>query len=177
MTSSSLSVFSSFSSMRGDDEPSVSPCVSFAAPPDHMEISEKLAEPSGTTVGAVFVASKDAGGGGSVIAGLTPERISGLRVSSGGGGLGGTAGACREGNGTKRSVGDSGATRSGHLFCWEASAAGGASALSLAGVERATEGDGDGGAEGFDEPILPSTGEGSVRRTSGSGSSEAGTAR
>src|ERR1039457_2981768 len=168
MTSSSLSVFSS---TRSDEELTGSGCESSAAPPVHMEISGNLSDLLDTTVGAVIVASGDAGGGSSSIAaGLAPERFSGVTVAGDGEGLAGIAGEGGVGKGTKRRVADSGASRSGHLFCWDASTEAGLSASPVAGVERATGGDRE-GEEGFDEPILPSTGAGSVRRASGSGSS------
>jgi hypothetical protein len=138
-----------------------------------MEISEYVSDLSDTTVGAVIVASGDAGGGGcSVTAGLTSEGISEVTVFADGKGLAGIAGEGGVGKGTKRSVGDTGTSRSGHLFCWDASTDAGLSGE----AEWATGGDGK-GEEGFDEPILPSTGAGSVRRASGSSSSSGGRPR
>ncbi|MGZ5425853.1 MAG: hypothetical protein ACXWE1_01455, partial [Thermoanaerobaculia bacterium] len=85
--------------MRSDEELTGSGCESTAVPPAHMEISD-------TTVGAVFVASGDAGGETcSIVAGVTPERVSCVTVAGDGEGLAGIAGEGGEGKGAKRSVG------------------------------------------------------------------------
>ena len=70
----------------------------------------------------------------------------------------GSPGACEDAaqGATKRSVGDSGTSRSGHLFCWEASTDGGASPSAVGGDGRRLEGEGDGGEEesdGADPPL------------------------
>src|ERR1017187_3478980 len=79
-TSSSLSVLSS---RTLDEERAGSGGESVAAPPVHMEISGNLSGLSDVTVGAVFVASRGAGGGSSsVLAGLPPDRVSSDRKST-----------------------------------------------------------------------------------------------